>query len=298
MINRYLEKEGKPLDAVGMAEGSEIIYNELTQHQPCMIARFGRVELETILRYRAIKERSNILTLPFWNWVGWNTKRRVLLGRNTGFFPVTISNIERFCDLMLDCASNLDILCSWVEGENLIYDYLQQAKIVPLIALEPYYHSPAWTRALEGKKVLVIHPFVDTIRKQYEKRELLFKYKDILPAFELKTIKAVQSIAGEKVGFADWFEALDYMKEQIYKTDFDVAIIGCGAYGFPLASYVKDIGKQAVHMGGVTQILFGIKGKRWENNSFVSGLYNEYWVRPSGEETPQKATSIEEGCYW
>ena len=75
---------------------------------------------------------------------------------------------------------------------------------------------------------------------------------------------------------------------------FDIAIIGCGAYGMPLAAYCKQIGKKAVHLGGATQLLFGIKGKRWDNYS----LYNDYWVRPLESETPRNAGKIESGCYW
>ena len=52
---------------------------------------------------------------------------------------------------------------------------------------------------LRGKKVLVIHPFAETIQHQYEqKRTLLFKNPDVLPEFQLETIKAVQSLGGQK----------------------------------------------------------------------------------------------------
>jgi glycerol-3-phosphate dehydrogenase len=88
------------------------------------------------------------------------------------------------------------------------------------------------------------------------------------------------------------------MKDLINKASFDVAIIGCGAYGFPLAAHVKRIGKKAVHMGGATQILFGIKGARWNNHDFISFLYNEYWTAPNKQETPTKHKDIEGGCYW
>ena len=37
----------------------------------------------------------------------------------------------------------------------------------------------------------------------------------MLPDFELKCLKAVQSAGGGQVGFSDWFEALDYMKDEI-----------------------------------------------------------------------------------
>lgn len=74
--------------------------------------------------------------------------------------------------------------------------------------------------------------------------------------------KSVQSIAGQKTPYKDWFEALEKMKNDIAKIDFDVAIIGCGAYGLPLAGYIKEeLHKKSIHIGGGTQLLFGIKGK-------------------------------------
>ena len=65
--------------------------------------------------------------------------------------------------------------------------------------------------------------------------------------------------------FKDRFEALDYMYKEALKIDFDIAVIGCGAYGICLASMLKNAGKQAFHLGGITQLWFGIKGKRWDN---------------------------------
>ena len=54
----------------------------------------------------------------------------------------------------------------------------------------------------------------------------------------------------------------------------------------------KRLGKQAVHLGGATQLLFGIKGKRWGE------IGNEHWVSPLAEERPQGFEKIEGGCYW
>ncbi|MBC3795424.1 hypothetical protein [Spirosoma utsteinense] len=117
---------------------------------------------------------------------------------------------------------------------------------------------------------MIIHPFEESIKAQYNKRKLLFNNVLLLPDFKITVLKAVQSVAGNgvKSGFDSWFGALDYMKSRINEIDFDIAIIGCGAYGMPLAAHVKDTGKQAIHMGGETQIMFGIKGKRWENESY------------------------------
>jgi hypothetical protein len=143
-----------------------------------------------------------------------------------------------------------------------------------------------------------VHPFEQSIRQQYARRKLLFQDESILPEFELLTLKAVQSSAGNKVDFADWFEALDWMCEKIRAMNFDIAIIGAGAYGLPLASYVKRIDKKAVHLGGATQILFGIRGSRWDKEPIVSRLYNEHWVRPSADEILDNFKLVEQGCYW
>ena len=92
------------------------------------------------------------------------------------------------------------------------------------------------------------------------------------------------------------FDTIPYIPE----IDFDIAIIGCGAYGMPLAAMLKKAGKQAIHLGGATQLLFGIKGRRWEENypSKIATFFNEYWVYPAESEKPKNASTVEMGCYW
>ena len=100
--------------------------------------------------------------------------------------------------------------------------------------------------------------------------------------------------------YKDWFEALEDMKSKINNIDFDIAIIVAGAYGIFLADYCKNLCKKAVHVGGATQILFGIAGKRWDLEYPVirDNYYNEYWTRPSENERPKGASKVEGGCYW
>ena len=72
------------------------------------------------------------------------------------------------------------------------------------------------------EKVLVIHPFVDTIKKQYEKRDKLFENSK-LPTFEsLECVRAIQSNAGENeaIEFSSYFDALESMKAEILKKIF------------------------------------------------------------------------------
>lgn len=91
------------------------------------------------------------------------------------------------------------------------------------------------------------------------------------------------------------------MKRQISDTDFDVCIIGCGAYGMPLAAHVKRMNKQGIHLGGSVQLLFGIKGKRWETADGLGkypALMNEHWIRPYDASRFKGCENVEGGCYW
>lgn len=272
-------------------EGNDYIRDGILSKKPFMAGRFGSAELSAFVGLLAVKLglRKELK----------KTKLEPLC-KNAGFFPDTQEAVMRFCDLMAGLTSQVDLLAVWslIMEDYIISTYAPQTRICRFYSMEPYYHKDPWSRALENKKVLVIHPFEKTILHQYEKRKSLFDNKNVLPEFELKTIKAVQTIAGEKSEFSDWFEALDYMYDKAAAIDFDVAIIGCGAYGFPLAAKIKKMGRQAVHMAGATQLLFGIKGARWDTDPFVSKLYNDHWVRPDRSETPPNAGLVEGGCYW
>lgn len=281
----------------------DLICNMLWAEAPCMISRFGSVELQAVVDYMFPPNVKNAIRyvkgeIPSWGFAP-STKRTMRI--NAGFFPATKTMLDRFGKIMLECMPIVDILGSWRSEESMVMQYMPQTIRVPLYALEPYYFDNPWTPALEGKKVLVVHPFEDTIRKQHEKGryEQLFADPRLTPNYELQTLKAVQSIAGNKPAeFDDWFQALDWMKKEIDKRDFDIAIIGCGAYGFPLAAYVKQSGRKAIHLGGATQYLFGIKSNAAEKSKMLSSFINEYWVRPSMMETPNGIEKVENSRYW
>lgn len=292
---------------------SKIIVQSISAEKPFMLARFGSTELINIVNYLAIKNKKyhNPLTYikgetPAW-W--WQEDIMNQLRDWSGFFPPTKEKITKFCELMIEDSKQVDILGSWVEDEKLMSQFMNDEK-VHLRLLEPFWTDDPWTKALKGKKIVVVHPFKYTIEKQYEKRDLLFKNKDVLPEFEsLTVIRAVQSLGESDNEFKDWFEALEYMKSEIDKIDYDVCLVGAGAYGFPLAAHVKRQGKQGLHIGGALQLFFGIIGKRWENpdygvsqwgieRNFYVNLINEHWARPDETETPKTAKNVEGACYW
>nr|WP_315199028.1 hypothetical protein [uncultured Flavobacterium sp.] len=269
-----------------------------------MITRFGSTELDCLDFYKISKKSTLNKCIKYVKGdidsVDWPKDLIFRMQNLSGFFPSNKENLEKFSELMLNEIKNVDVLGSWLHKENNFNNELSHVKTVKLIDLEPYYHENPWSSSLKDKTVLIIHPFVESIKIQYSKKDLLFKNKDVLPDFNLKIYKPIQSLAGnhENVDFYDWFQALEFMKNEIEKIEFDIAILGCGAYGFPLASYIKKMGKKSIHLGGATQILFGIMGKRWELEYDMSEFVNEYWVRPSGNEIPINFNKVEGGCYW
>lgn len=291
-------------------KASEMIYNLLASDKPCMIARFGSTEMLALVNFLGVNSKKHSVLnyikgkQPEW-W--WNKNVMNQMQQWSGFFPPTPENMQKFGDLMIHDTKEVDLLGSWLLNEYYVDCYLPNASKVNLLLLEPFWSQKPWTRVLEGKKVLVIHPFTETIQQQYQKRKFLFSNSEILPDFKLITIRAVQSLGGTEQ-FTDWFEALNWMQDEMDKIDYDICLIGCGAYGFPLAAHAKRMGKKAVHLGGSLQLLFGIKGNRWENPDFgfktlkrkgaYTSLFNEYWCKASDNEKIKSSDKVENGCYW
>lgn len=282
-------------------EAQRYIHERIESGQPFLAGRFGSVELGALrsfyFRNEPFLRRMNAY-VEYGDTPWWNYKILDQLSNNAGVFPRTVETAERFCRIMLEAINGIDLLGSWLPDESLFDAALSSAKVCRLSDLEPFRSSTPWTAALAGKRVCIIHPFAKTIERQFKNRSNLFKDNRILPNFDLVTIEAVQSVANNKTPFEDWFSALDWMDKEASRIGFDVAIVGCGAYGLPLAFRIKKAGKKAIHLGGATQILFGIKGKRWDDHDVIKNLYNEYWVRPSEEERPLGAEQVEGGCYW
>lgn len=295
-----------PQCILDLAVANQQISSRLTDKSPFMAARLGATELACMANFFGIHTQKRDIfgyikgqAQPWW----WNRSILAQMEKWSGFFPPTPENAERFCNLMITCLDDVDILGSWLHQELLFEKNLMRAVKVELQLLNPFFVDSPWTHKLEGKRVLVIHPFSDTIRDQYAKRNKIFP-NGLLPDFTLITLKAEQTIGGASAHHQSWFAALESMKERMLQTEFDVCLVGCGAYGFPLASHAKRMGKKAIHLGGALQILFGIKGRRWEDPkqthlyAAYQKIFNEHWVRPSQSETPVTANNVENACYW
>ena len=162
-----------------------------------------------------------------------------------------------------------------------------------------HYINNPWTHALRGKRILIISPFIESIREKLDIREKIYGV-DLFPDCKFILLKPPQTHGDEdceefNIEFNKFCSEIMKIKD-----DFDVALCSCGGYGNPICAFIYNIEKSAIYIGGVLQMYFGIYGKRWlKERKDVMKLYlNEHWSRPKSTEKPKSAKEIEEGCYW
>ena len=261
--------------------------------KPSAIGKIGSSEIGALRHYWAHADASG-------HCESWSYHPRTLY-RIAGVYPPEPAIFSRFCKAYEESLTQLDVLAVWYNwGEKAAYRrFASNASLIALTAIDPIYHERPWSQNLAGKRVLVVSPFTETIRAQYQRRDQVWRSKpEMLPSFELLTLRSPLSAFLTPPVHADWFAALDAMREQMTHMRFEVAIVGAGAWSLPLIAHAKTLGACAIHLGGGAQILFGIQGGRWESHTKISSLRNEAWVRPSVTETPAQAKLIEGGCYW
>jgi hypothetical protein len=222
-----------------------------------------------------------------------------------GLYPYSLETTKQFAKDMISALEQIDLIPKWNQVnpyfENYVFEnYCKQAKLTLLQHLEPYFFDKPWTDYLEGKTVLVMSPFAESIERNFRNLDKIWSGK-IKPNFKLKTIKypfalKINQQAYERYKVSDnvYKEYLDILRKQ----DFDVGIFGTGYTSLLLTAECKRMGKAGIHLGGSTQILFGIKGQRWREIKEFQSFFNEHWTDPLESEKPENRKICEGGCYW
>lgn len=223
--------------------------------------------------------------------------------RLSGIYPETPDMLRSFARNYQDSLQMLtysDVMATFGQpSETEILKHLP-VTIVKNRAIEPFYFEEPWSVHLKGKSVLIVHAFIPSIKCQLRRAQKLFSSPKILPPFKAKFVHMPQALGG-KTPHGSYMETLSFVKKNIdAEGPFDVAIIAAGAYAMPLAMHCKiKHNATAIAMGGGSQLLFGLKGHRWDTHPKVSKLYNKNWMYPLEVDTPSNAKSIERGGpYW
>lgn len=261
-----------------MSDINREIINAIENKKPLIFGKIGGVEAQHLAYYLRHGEVAlmNTCSLPL----------------QAGIYPSSREDLEDWCEHYLKSIENVDYLLQWCpeQGDQYIIEEIKWdgiAKFDSFRDLEPFTHGKeGWHYHLKGKKLLTVAPFPETIKKQIP------KYSKIWDGAEVGEVQVVKSPYSAALTGADprpYSEILDEICAEIKKSDFDVATVGCGGYSLMICDFIKGLGKPSIHLGGANQILFGIKGTRWDgNDTFVnSDWYNsEDWIRTIPEETP------------
>ena len=92
---------------------SRKIYEALQSDSPCMIARFGGIEINCVCNYLGIIKPNFIQFIrgigqPWW----WEPYTMETMKNNAGFFSNTSENLSKFAQMMIQDTPLVDILAS------------------------------------------------------------------------------------------------------------------------------------------------------------------------------------------
>jgi hypothetical protein len=264
-------------------------------HKPGVAGKIGGTEMKLVRVYWRKRDAGDVCQ-NFGRYAWWAYV-------SSGIYPNDARTLSRFCREYLPVLGEIDLLSVWFNfGEARARRlFAPKAELCRITALEPYFHERPWSAQLAGKRVVVVTPFEKTTLSQYARREKIWRTNpSILPEFGSLRIVRCPQLAGimEEPEYPDWFAGLDALKARLSAEPFDVAIIGAGAWSLPLAAHAKALGAFGVHMGGATQLLFGIMGGRWRGNKLFEPFVNDAWTAPADEERPKKFRLQENGSYW
>lgn len=216
---------------------------------------------------------------------------------NSGIYPITHKYLSSFSNQYYDAVKNTThVYNHWknIPHHNMLEAFLIQKcnNIIP----EQIISYSDWFIKLNNKRILIISPFVDYMKKQWDS-ENIFKchnYHDATNVdIKLSFIKMPYALAYNKP-HNNWIETYSYIIGQINE-DFDIALVSAGGYGMLFCNYIyTELKKSAIYIGGPLQCFFGIKGKRYDEFN----IYNEYWISIDEKNKPVNYKFVEDGCYW
>lgn len=276
---------------------------------PFCAGKLGTSEFDALLHY-IMKQQypSHVLTNMFLN--------AGLFGENAN------ETIDQWCAYMLDNIRFLDEAVLWnprfERQEKVFYrtyvSHLRQ--LIPLRSLEPFYQkneAERWTLALTDIPFCVVSPFWKSIPIGFSLRDKLFPFplwsegvdfRGVVRSGYSPTLCSSDRKGQGKGGWSPtilaggWFTAVKSIVDECVLRGARFVFVGAGCLSLPICFELKKRGISSIHTGGGTQIIFGIKGKRWLQHSVISTFFGNEWLTPDIEEVPGSSESVEGGCYW
>jgi hypothetical protein len=231
----------------------------------------------------------------------------------TGVFPSTPEFLNAFSEFFLENVKGINVL-GLMEGKNefqLMKSLTIEAKLTHFQSMEPDRSAPeqaslCYLPLFGDKKILLISPYAEFIASRakadiYDSVWSTSGKKWFNPSgIEYLNIPYSYITATDTHSlYRDSIALYQTICEQIAEYEFDVALIGAGALGIPLANHIKSLGKIGISLGGHLQIIFGVAGARWRRDPEWQKYINPSWVDvPSSFQPMDKDDLTDQGAYW
>ena len=281
-------------------DGFAAVCKQMLGSQSAGIGKLGTVELELVYTYFKL----GALPQP--------QRLIATLCRNAGLFPPSPVAAVKMANELLESLASMTILSPWWQIEPTLELFQSKAPAATHVSLQSLecFLSPDpthwWTAQLPAQtRVLVISPFATSVKRQIPNLDkalpklwspdLLFHTIAMPLSWGIQSSEqqhAMLATYGDSVGL------LEDLKKQMDAVPYDLVLVGAGLYSLPLVAHAVKQGKKGIHLGGATQLFFGIRGSRWDAMPAFQRFFNEFWTRPSAEETPAHFQQVEGGCYW
>ena len=298
-----VHRQGPPL--MKQEEGAVWLAAQIASRRVFAAGKLGTSETEALWFFLAM--RCGDIKYPYISDIKKN------MSVNAGIFPATDEALDDWARVMItEVLPTLDGFAEWntlnpVQEGEILNMFAPKSKRFPARSLEPYYEptkATRWTfRIPDRTKVAVVSPFAASVEAQKARLSEIWPSEPVWnPAVTIIPIKSHYSPYLDPDhswdGAESWRDAVRRVVSQVVESGAKIALIGAGALSLPIAASLKRRGISAIHTGGATQIMCGVKGRRWHTHGIISTFFNDAWVSPSPEEIPSNARLVEGGCYW
>lgn len=277
-----------------LRRGNQELHAFIAHSSEMLVGRVGATELSLINGQRGL---ARTLLAPM--------RAKV----NAGIWPPIPSQLRRFREVYVQSFADASIVAAW--GESALVgeaDFIRRAaphaRTIPLASLDPVLIAARgetpWSASLTDATVGVISSFAELIDQQFQRRELLFPSGvTVLPKCRLLTMAPPQTQA-LNVSRRSWSYLFEQAKKEAVRRFViaEIVLVSSGSYGMPLAAALADEGIKTIYVGGCLQLLFGIRGRRWQDQPEFRPLMTSAWVTPAPRTVPRGARLIEGGAYW
>jgi hypothetical protein len=292
------------------------------------IIRLGNTEI--LLLFIEWLKKSGLATHPAddqiylsyaWSTMGWYDKRTQIpanketlewaqyytqyLEEYMGQYRTAIINSD--IAILLKCTRDaLNRVASRVKNDALLHPIEHYVDtFISNLSIREIWQSFNWKQVypiIQGHSVMVISPFADLFKSQYE----LGNAGIISPSFKPSAITFVPYpyCFNNKGPHLLTHETIDqWIDDHAEKAkDHTCIIAAIGASGPIILNRISNQSQLVIYSGGDLQLQFGVGGSRWRDLILSSSSYQKHpeaWILSVPENLrPSGYLNVEEGCYW